>query len=77
VEGAAVELQLTDGRRLRAEVLDALGSAARPMSDAQLEAKVRSLAAHGAPGCDAGHLIEQVWAIEALDDAGAIARLAT
>jgi 2-methylcitrate dehydratase PrpD len=77
VEAAAVELQLRDGRNLRAEVRHALGSAARPMSDAQLEAKVRSLAAHGAPGCDAGRLIEQVWAIEALDDAGAIARLAT
>jgi 2-methylcitrate dehydratase PrpD len=77
VEAAAVELQLTDGRRLRAEVRDALGSAARPMSDAQLEAKVRSLAAHGAPGCDADRLIEQVWALEALGDAVAIARLAT
>ena len=76
VEAAAVEVLLKDGRRLSAEVREALGSLAKPMSDAQLEAKLRSLAAHGAPRCDAGRLIEQVWAIEALEDAAAIARLA-
>jgi len=77
VEAAAVEMELEDGRRLKAEVRNALGSVEQPMSDAQLEAKVRELAAHGAPRCDVGRLIQQVWAIEALDDAAAIARLAT
>ena len=68
VEAAAVEVLLVNGHRLHAEVRQALGSAAKPMSDAQLEAKVRSLSAHGAPGCDPDRVIAQVWSIEEMDD---------
>jgi hypothetical protein len=37
---------------------------ARPMSDAELEAKFRGLADHGAPTLDAGRLIESIWGID-------------
>jgi hypothetical protein len=37
---------------------------ARPMSDAELEAKFRSLAKYGAPTLDAERLIAAIWAID-------------
>jgi 2-methylcitrate dehydratase PrpD len=76
VEAAAVEVRLKDGKTLSKHVPHALGSLGNPMSDAQLEAKVRDLAAFGAPGCDVDALIAALGDIESLDDAGAIARLA-
>jgi len=44
VEAACVTVELRDGRTLTEFIPHALGSLARPMSDAQLEAKVRDLA---------------------------------
>jgi len=76
VESAAVELHLEDGRKLSAAVPHALGSLGNAMSDAQIEAKVRDLAAFGAPACEVESLIAQVWNLESLDDAAGIARLA-
>jgi hypothetical protein len=49
---------------LTAHVAHARGSLARPLSDRELEAKLRDLAAYGAPGVDAGGLIEAIWAID-------------
>ncbi len=46
----------------------------RVMSDAELEAKVRTLAAFGAPRCDAAKLIAAAWAVESLPDAAELAR---
>jgi 2-methylcitrate dehydratase PrpD len=77
VEAAAVEVRLKDGRTLSKEVPHALGSLGNPMSDAQIEAKVRELAAFGAPHCAVGRVIDSVWQLELLEDAGALARLAT
>jgi len=45
------------------------------MSDAQLEAKLRELAAHGVPGFNPSPLIDAVWRIERLPDAAALGRL--
>jgi len=76
VESAAVELHLEDGRKLSAAGPHALGRLGNAMSDAQIEAKVRDLAAFGAPGCEVERLMQAVWALESLDDASGIARLA-
>lgn len=75
VEAAHVTLRTSDGRTLTLEVAHALGSLSKPMSDAQMEAKVRDCAAFGAPGFAAGPLIGAVWEIEKLEDAAALARL--
>lgn len=75
VEAAKVTLRTTDGRNLGLDVAHALGSLGKPMSDAQIEAKVRDCAAFGAPGFDAAPLIDAVWGIEKLADASALARL--
>jgi 2-methylcitrate dehydratase PrpD len=64
VEAAEVVIQTADGRSHTRGVKAPLGSLANPMSDAQLEAKARALAAFGAPACDIGALIGQVWQIE-------------
>jgi hypothetical protein len=65
-----------NGQTLEVRVAQALGSLARPMSDSQIETKVRDLARLGAPGIDAGGLIEGVWRLEASADARHIFHLA-
>ena len=64
VESAKVVIDTAGGRSHTCEVNAPLGSLANPMTDAQLEAKARALAAFGAPGCDVGALIGEVWQIE-------------
>ena len=59
IEAARLSIHTADGRRLSHEIKNA-----NPMSDAQLEAKARELAAFGAPGCDINALIAAVWQIE-------------
>jgi 2-methylcitrate dehydratase PrpD len=75
VESAAVSVRTVDGRVLALEVPHALGSLGRPMSDAQIEAKVHDLAEFGNSGCDVNRVIEAAWGIERLDDAATVVRL--
>ena len=75
VESAIVTVRTTDGRVLREEVRHALGSLGRPMTDAQLEAKVRECAAFGAPGYDPSPLIDAAWTVDRLPDAAELAAL--
>ena len=49
VEAAIVELRLADGTHLTEHVRHGRGTPGRPMSDDELDAKVRELAAFGAP----------------------------
>jgi len=76
VEAIAVSLRTTDGRTLTHAVEHAVGSLGRPMTDAQIEEKVRTHAAMNAPAVAVDRLIDAVWALDRADDAGAIARLA-
>jgi 2-methylcitrate dehydratase PrpD len=69
---AAVSVLTTDGLRHEATVNDALGSPARPLSDAQVETKVRDCVAAGGSGCDAGRLIDATWALDDAADLGAL-----
>jgi 2-methylcitrate dehydratase PrpD len=63
IETAFVSVQTTDDRRFECHVTQSRGTTARPMSDAELEAKFRSLAEYGAPTLDAERLIAAIWAI--------------
>jgi 2-methylcitrate dehydratase PrpD len=63
-DAAIVAVRTATGEMLTAHVAHARGSLARPLSDRELEAKLRDLAAYGAPGVDAGGLIEAIWAID-------------
>ncbi|MDP3137942.1 MAG: MmgE/PrpD family protein [Burkholderiaceae bacterium] len=73
---AHVTFQLKDGRRLSRHVEHALGTLQRPMSNANLETKFRSLTAGILPERQASTLIAACWDAEKLDDAAGIARLA-
>jgi len=74
VEAADVTVELIDGRCCTMHIAHALGSLARPMSDAEVEAKVRDLAAYR--GCEASidRLIEAIWQLDGADDVTAALR---
>ena len=72
VGAAEVIVETTAGQVFRTTVMDAKGSLALPLSDAEIEAKVRDNARRGSPGCDIDRVIEAAWA---LDRAGDVQRL--
>jgi 2-methylcitrate dehydratase PrpD len=73
---ARVAITLNDGRRHERYVEHALGTLARPMSDADLEAKFRALADGILTSAAADEAIRLCWNVNTLPDAGAIARAA-
>jgi 2-methylcitrate dehydratase PrpD len=77
VEAAHVKIALNDGRVLAATVAQGRGTPRRPMSDSEIEAKVRELARYGCPTLDPGRLIDAVWSLDRAEDAGAIMALTT
>ncbi len=75
-DAAHIAIRLKDGRTLEKHVEHAVGSLARPMSDADLEAKFRGLANGILAAKEADALIKLCWSLEKLKDAGEIARAA-
>jgi 2-methylcitrate dehydratase PrpD len=73
---ARVAIVLKDGRRLEVFVEHAVGSVARPMSDADLEAKVLGLCDGILPADRARRLVERCWRVDALDRASLLAEAA-
>jgi 2-methylcitrate dehydratase PrpD len=73
---ARVTIRARDGRAFARHVEHALGTLARPMSDADLEAKFRALAQDLLPAAQMGEIIGLCWRVAALEDAGAVARAA-
>ncbi len=75
--GVRAVVSLKDGRSEEIIITDAKGTDNGPLSDGEIEAKFRTLAAYGAPQCrDAEKLIDAVWALDKSEDAGAIMALA-
>ena len=75
VESATVMLHLADGAELRQHIRHGRGTPGRPMSDAELDTKVRELAAYGAPLVDAAGLIAAVRGIKDEADPTRLVRL--
>ena len=75
VEAAIVTVHFADGAGPSEHVRHGRGTPGRPMSDDELDAKVRELAAHGAPYVDAAGLIAAIRRIEAEADPARIVRL--
>jgi len=71
-----IVLVTTDGRRLEKHVEHAVGSIERPMSDADLEAKLAGLAEGVLPAAQARRLIDLCWNVEELRDVSELARAA-
>jgi 2-methylcitrate dehydratase PrpD len=71
---ATVRILMDDGQAVERTVEHARGSLERPLTDAELEQKLRTLAAYGCPGLDVAPLIAAVWSIETLADMREIMR---
>jgi 2-methylcitrate dehydratase PrpD len=70
VGAARLRIDCKDGRQFATEVTDARGSLARPLSDADLEAKLRRCARDGAPERSGDAVIEAVWTLDREADLG-------
>jgi 2-methylcitrate dehydratase PrpD len=77
VDSASISVIMSTGQGLSASVQNARGSLARPLSDAELERKLIELAQYGKSGLDPHPLIEAIWSLERVEDAGRIMALAT
>jgi 2-methylcitrate dehydratase PrpD len=76
IQAAEVIITLTDGLVLTKRVEDALGGEKRPLTDAELEDKLRDLVAFGGSGIAPQPLIDAVWSMDSNPDAGRIVALA-
>jgi 2-methylcitrate dehydratase PrpD len=74
-DAARVTITLADGRTLEQNVEHAIGSLERPMDDEDIMQKFRDLTVPILGEHVAEALIEQVWALEAMDDVGRIAAM--
>ncbi len=72
-EEARVNIKMRDGRTYCKHVPHALGSAERPLPDEYMAAKFRALAEPVLPRSAVDQLLEMIWSLESLDDAGALA----
>lgn len=70
VEAATVRLHLQSGQTLEVAIDIARGARAKPLSDQDIENKVRTLCEYGGSGCDPEPLIEAIWSIEHAVDIG-------
>ena len=73
---AAVEITTADGKLHALKQAAARGSDANPLSDGDLEGKLRMLAAGWDPHYDATPLIDAIWTLDRNMDAGKLASLA-
>jgi hypothetical protein len=76
VGAAEVIVATRSGKTLRATVIDARGSSALPMTDGEIEAKLREEARRGAPRCNTERLIEAVWRMDRLANVAELMSLA-
>jgi 2-methylcitrate dehydratase PrpD len=72
---AAVEITTSDGKSYKLEQPAARGSDGNPLSDSDLEAKLRTAAAGWNPGYDVAPLIEAIWNLEASTDVSKLTAL--
>ena len=70
VEAATVRLHLRGGQALEVAIDIARGARGRPLSDQDIENKVRTLCEYGGSGCDPEPLIEAVWSMDRATDVG-------
>jgi 2-methylcitrate dehydratase PrpD len=73
---AAVEITATDGTIHRLSQSAARGSDANPMSDRDLEQKLRTAAAGWDARCDVARLIDAIWSLDGAADVSGLAALA-
>jgi 2-methylcitrate dehydratase PrpD len=72
---AAVEITTSDGQTFKLEQLAARGSDANPLSDSDLEQKLRAAASLWDPHYDAAPLIDAIWSVETSEDVSKLASM--
>lgn len=77
IDAANVMVEFTDGSKVAKYVETARGSLARPMSDSEIENKLRELCHYGKSGIDASPLIDAIWSFEQCEDVSKILKLAS
>ena len=75
VASASIQMWTTDGQTFSITIPAARGSLANPLTDREIEDKVRTLAAGWNADHDVQPLIDAVWALDRSDDAGTLLRL--
>jgi 2-methylcitrate dehydratase PrpD len=70
-----MEIRTRDGKTQAVATRAARGSAANPLKDSEIEAKLLAEAASWRPGHDVKPLIDAVWSLERLDDAARLAAM--
>jgi 2-methylcitrate dehydratase PrpD len=76
VEAAQVSVMLRDGRAITRKVEAARGSLRVPLTDSELDAKLRELAQYGASGVAVQPLLDALWSLDSAPDAAAPMRAA-
>ncbi|GAA4326082.1 MmgE/PrpD family protein [Pigmentiphaga soli] len=76
VEAARVAVRLAGAEPIVVSIEAARGGPKRPLSDADLEAKLRELCRGGGSGVEPEALIQAVWALDERDDVGSLMKLA-
>ncbi len=76
VESARVTATLDDGTQVASFVENARGTSKRPLTDAEIGAKLRELAHYACPGYDTAPLIDAVWRLDQMQNAADIMQLA-
>jgi len=75
MEHAVVIVRTRTGQTLDVHIKEARGSLEKPLTDGEIETKVRELAKLGAPKVDVSRLIDAVWTLDVSDDAGSLMTL--
>ncbi len=76
VESAMVTIYLRGGNKLSLTTEQARGSSSNPLSDVDLEKKFSDLVDYSNSPCDKARLIEAIWSLDTVDDAGKVIALA-
>jgi 2-methylcitrate dehydratase PrpD len=76
VGAARVSARTIGGKLLSTQVMHARGSLRLPMTDVEIEQKVRDLASIGCPACDVDRVIDAVWEFDRAGDVRALLHLA-
>lgn len=76
IDGCDMTVTLTDGRMVSHRVRDCIGSRGRPMTDAELEDKLRTLAEGAMPEERVGRLIAACWGCDELASGAEIVTIA-
>lgn len=75
VDAAKVVLKIAGGQSLEILIEMARGAVGRPLTDRDIEDKVRTLCAYGKSGINPEPLIQAVWDLEKSEDAGQLMQL--